>query len=261
MSIYVATHKRVALPNCNWLIPLGLNGYHDEKVLISDADGEDSISNLNRCYGETTGLYWLLKHCQDDYVGMFQYRRYLTFAHYPAPDYNYPAGIDLEATPATFDFLGSDQQKERMLEILSDFDFILPRALVYQQNVANAFVSAHGQPLWDQFLRSCRDELGFDTGYFKHETRFFLGNMFVAGREHFTQFATALFRVLDAVVAAAGEVAAGKGAAGDEASAESARYAQDRYAGYVAERFIGLYAHQMRLRVFEAPIIHLTGTT
>lgn len=247
MAVYVGAHKKVPLPRSDWLVPLGLNGYRDDDVLISDADGTDSISHLNRCYGETTGLYWLLNHCRDDYVGLFQYRRYLTFAHYPAPEYNYPAGIGLEATPETLSFLGSAEQKQRMLEILDDFEFILPRPLVYQQTVATAFVSAHGQPIWDQFLRSCRDELGFDTGYFRHETRFYLGNMFVANRERFTAFAAALFRVLDAVVAAVGEVD----------GSDLSRYAQDRYAGYVAERFVGLYMHQMRMRVFEAPIIWL----
>lgn len=57
MAVYVATHKRVALPRSDWLTSIGLNGYRDENVHICDADGADNISHLNRSYGELTGLY------------------------------------------------------------------------------------------------------------------------------------------------------------------------------------------------------------
>jgi hypothetical protein len=76
MSIYIGTHKKTIIPKSDWLIPIGLAGYKDEVVVKADSDGDFSISKLNRNYCELTGLYWLYKNCNDDYVGYCHYRRF-----------------------------------------------------------------------------------------------------------------------------------------------------------------------------------------
>lgn len=245
MAVYVATHKRVPLPRSDWLIPLGLNGYRDENVQICDADGSDSIVHLNRGYGELTGLYWLLRHCRDDYVGLCHYRRLLTFVPPPAPDTNYPAVWTMEPTDEVLGYLAADEQKNRMLGLLGTYDFVLPRPIIYAETVATSFVNAHGELFWDRFLKSCQHEFGYDVSYFDQETRFYCGNIFVTTAERFRHYAQSLFRVVNRVY----------DELGDAADAPEMRYDPQRYPGYIAERFIGFYVHMMRMRVFETPMV------
>jgi hypothetical protein len=39
-------------------------------------DVQDNISNLNKYFGDLTGLYWVWKNTNDEFVGTNQYRRY-----------------------------------------------------------------------------------------------------------------------------------------------------------------------------------------
>ena len=50
MSLYVATHKKTALPKCDWIVPIGLAGYSDELVKLNDAISPcgNEISKKNR---------------------------------------------------------------------------------------------------------------------------------------------------------------------------------------------------------------------
>ena len=50
-----------------------------ENVLV-DCEG-DNISDRNQQYCELTGIYWLWKHANDDYIGLAHYRR-----HFELPD-------------------------------------------------------------------------------------------------------------------------------------------------------------------------------
>ena len=53
--------------------------------MIGD-DTKDNISDLNRYFAEMTALYWIYKNTTTPFVGMFQYRRYLSLnnnSHYP----------------------------------------------------------------------------------------------------------------------------------------------------------------------------------
>lgn len=49
--------------------------YYSKKNYIFDDVG-DNISNLNPYLGDLTGLYWVWKNTQDEFVGVNQYRRF-----------------------------------------------------------------------------------------------------------------------------------------------------------------------------------------
>lgn len=246
MAIYIATHKNAAMPVCDWMQPIGLGGYRDERVSLSDCDGE-SIGHLNRNYVELTGLYWLLKHCRDEYVGFCHYRRYFTFFPYQAPDTHYPPFIMAPTNEDNLRYLSSDEQKAKMLSLLDTYDFIVPRPIMYAETMAQAFINAHGEPLWESFLDACRTEFGYDTSYFEHETRFYCCNMFVTHYEKFRDYLQSLFRVIDAVYSDFGDLE----------DMPDVRYQPHRYPAYIAERYLGFYLFKTTQTAFETPMIWL----
>ena len=53
--------------------------WYKENGWRSDREGE-SIADLNPYINECTGLYWIWKNAQEDYVGLCHYRRYFSFS-------------------------------------------------------------------------------------------------------------------------------------------------------------------------------------
>jgi hypothetical protein len=247
MSLYVATHKKVALPKCDWMVPIGLAGYSDELVKLNDSmsSSGDEISKKNRNYCELTGLYWLSKNCIDNIIGLCHYRRYFSFIHYDGAGFNYPAFIQTDQEEAVLDFVSSENQKQLMNGILDTYKMIVPRPIIHPETVATAFINAHGEKFWQVFLSACRSEFGNDMRYYDYETRFYFANMFVAKNHIFKNYTETMFRVIDAVYSEIGDLP-------DE---EGLRYQHYRYPGYLAERFMGIYLHKSGIGYFEAPTV------
>lgn len=103
IAVFVATHVAFTPPNNPIYVPLhvGREGKEDLGYL-GDNIGEN-ISDLNFLYGELTGLYWIWQNIKDiDYVGMCHYRRYFLNSK------------------------GIEMQREDYLELLSNYDVIIP---------------------------------------------------------------------------------------------------------------------------------------
>jgi hypothetical protein len=247
MSLYVATHKKTILPNCDWIVPIGLAGYTDDFVMINDACSliGKEISSKNRNYCELTGLYWLSQNCSDDIIGLCHYRRYFSFTHFNGIGFNYPAFIHSSEEKNALAYASSAAQKQAMHNLLDVYQIIVPRPIIHPETVASAFISAHGHKFWEIFLNACRSEFGNDMRYFDYETRFFFGNMFVAKSHQFKNYCLSLFRVIDSVY---NEI-------GDLPDEPGIRYQSFRYPGYLAERFMGIYLHKSGITHFEAPTI------
>ena len=73
------THKDCAIPSSEIYSPLGLGGFKNEKIALSDSDYPDSISNVNKYYCELTGIYHVWKNTSDPIVGICHYRRFFNF--------------------------------------------------------------------------------------------------------------------------------------------------------------------------------------
>ncbi len=52
----------------------------DRKICPLQDNTGDNISAKNRQYCELTGLYWIWKHCDSDYIGISHYRRRFDFS-------------------------------------------------------------------------------------------------------------------------------------------------------------------------------------
>lgn len=76
-EIFVMTHRKFNIPLEPFYIPLHVGRAVAEDLGYLGDDTGDSISELNKYYGELTGLYWLWKNYHDvDVIGICHYRRY-----------------------------------------------------------------------------------------------------------------------------------------------------------------------------------------
>lgn len=78
IRILVCNHSKNEKVSSDILVPISVGNYREENM-ISDSTG-DNISSLNDKYCELTAMYWIWKNdCNYDYIGLFHYRRYLSF--------------------------------------------------------------------------------------------------------------------------------------------------------------------------------------
>lgn len=83
VKIIVATHKKCEMPKDKMYLPLhvGAQGKVDgdgtplDFGFVKDNTGEN-ISEKNYCLGTQTGLYWMWKNLDADYLGLVHYRRF-----------------------------------------------------------------------------------------------------------------------------------------------------------------------------------------
>ncbi len=84
MSIYIAFHKKHPFLTTDSVYkPLHVGKALSKKDLGFDGDNTgENISGKNRYYSELTGLYWIWKNTQSEFVGLSHYRRFF-FAKKP----------------------------------------------------------------------------------------------------------------------------------------------------------------------------------
>lgn len=77
LQIAVATHKRYRMPEqpCYFPLHVGRRRNGSLKGYAGDDTGVN-ISEKNPSFCELTGLYWMWKNTDSDYLGMVHYRRY-----------------------------------------------------------------------------------------------------------------------------------------------------------------------------------------
>lgn len=76
--VAVVSHKPYRMPADSVYMPLHVGAALHPDVLpdwVQDNEGEN-ISDRNGKYSELTGLYWLWKNCDADYIGLVHYRRH-----------------------------------------------------------------------------------------------------------------------------------------------------------------------------------------
>ena len=142
-----------------------------EHVLV-DCEG-DNISDRNQQYCELTGIYWLWKHANDDYIGLAHYRR-----HFELPD----------------DWISK--------LISNDVDVVLPVPLYIGPNIAENYRERHIAEDWDYLMEYFKNNLPYE---YDNAKKIFAGNlfnpcnMFIMKKNVLNDMCTWLFPILDAV--------------------------------------------------------------
>lgn len=79
IKIIIAAHKKYRMPQDDIYIPLHVGAEGKESIGCQRDNTGDNISTLNPCFCELTGLYWMWKNLNADYLGLAHYRRHFCF--------------------------------------------------------------------------------------------------------------------------------------------------------------------------------------
>ena len=182
------------LDEINWL----------KNNMIGDDTGEN-ISELNRYFAEITALYWIYKNTSTPFVGMFQYRRYLSLNN----NANYPM---LEFPSMRFRHLGINHLNGFSKEFLHNLElekkYILPWFITHDILVSEPIkLNAYEQYKKEHVISDLDKALDIINKKYPHmydfaiktlnsDEGFYPTNMFVTKREILNDYASWLFSIL-----------------------------------------------------------------
>ena len=240
ISIYQTFHKDfIHNPESLWIKPIGVNGYRHDNFL-SDAIGEN-ITSLNPYYCELTAFYWVWKNTRSDYVGFYHYRRYL---NYCVNDDFRESGL-CAIDPAYVQYLSSKNQKKALQKILSLTDVILPTKSFLSPSIEDHYLKHLQNEPWLVFIETLRDTY---PQYMSKIDLFAITpfapvcNIFVMKWPLFDSYCMELFYVVDKVF--------------DRIGSPYDNY-QNRYPGFLAERFLSFWMHIHQIQAIDVPMMTL----
>ena len=184
VQIYVMTHKPFTRPDDPIYVPVHVGrrawltahpGEESELLAYVGDDSGDNISDQNCYYSELTGMYWVWKNSDADYIGICHYRRYL-----------------LDHDSALF-----DQQKIR--QVLKTYDIITTKNLQLNFPYQEGFVHHHKKVYFDtteEVLRELYPEYGNTFEKLAAEKHTYFGNMLITRKEIYDAYMAWLFDIL-----------------------------------------------------------------
>ena len=181
VRVGVASHKPYWMPIDPLYLPVRVGAAGGESFGFQRDDEGDNISYKNANYCELTGLYWMWKNTDHDYIGLAHYRRHFTVRR------------------------GSNDRRdvltlEQARGLLSKTDVILPRPRNYWiETNYQQYIHAHHEIDLEKtreiISERCPEYLEAYDKSMKRRTghRF---NMFIMKREILDQYCTWLFDIL-----------------------------------------------------------------
>lgn len=243
LTIYQTFHKaHLRNERCPWIQAIGVGGYTAPGVQ-SDAEG-DNIAQLNPYYCELTAQYWAWKQAKTEVVGFCHYRRYLNFMFDATWEHHSAVGVP--GNEQFLAYLSCDAQRNRLDELLGVADAVVPRRTGSNRSVQDHYLAYHPRETWEVYLAELHTKHAEFRPFiplYRLGTAISGCNMFVMRRPLFNEYCEDLFPVIDAVFKHIGT--------------PYDTY-NNRYPGFLAERFLGLWLHVRRLRTFEVPMVQMT---
>jgi hypothetical protein len=240
IKIFQTFHKDFPRnPDCDWIKSIGVNGFQHEGGL-SDAT-QDHISELNPFYCEMTAQYWAWKNDTSEYVGFYHYRRYLNLNIDDVIKENY--SIKIKDLPNIINFLTSNEQLDKLKKLLSVSDVIIPKKTALTPTIAQQYKKHMKNEPWGAFIAclKMKYESEIDPSiYFNNLTYAPICNMYVMKKTIFDVYCKDLFQIIDAIF--------------EQIGTPYDTY-NNRYPGFLAERFLGYWLHIHRISTIETPMI------
>lgn len=176
VRIFTITHKPFTPPNDPLYVPLHVGRANTEDLGFLGDDTGDSISVLNPCFCELTGMYWLWKNYhKEDYIGICHYRRYL------------------------INEKGDIFQAAELEEILKTYDIITTKLLTLPGSYFDGFGANHHQRdllLTEMILKEKYPEYWQTFNELVHSPHTYFGNIFVTSKKNYDRYCAWLFDIL-----------------------------------------------------------------
>lgn len=185
IKIIVATHKKYWMPQSDCYLPLHVGKANSPKDIgfIGDNTG-DNISQKNATFCELTGVYWMWKNIDADYLGIVHYRRH--FVKHLTIGKHAKRKVILN--------------KDEFLNILQNTDIILPKKRHYYiETNRQQYEHAHNPndiSILEQILQEQHASYLPAFNYIMSKTSGHRFNMFVMKKSAFDKYCTWLFDIL-----------------------------------------------------------------
>lgn len=191
IKLYVIYHLPFRVVNSEILTPILCKRELAPSVTnMISADVLDEISYKNEYLAEYTTYYWVWKNeIKTDYIGFFQYKRYLQIKE------------NVESTNIEEDavrlngWTGDDVEK-----ILSEYDILLPAPNVFDCSLREQYLRYHSEFYLDKALEIIKDKYPNDHQYYvdamNGNTGYFC-NMFIMKREYFEEYMEFVFSIFN----------------------------------------------------------------
>lgn len=242
IAILVACHdENVNVPESGILRPIqvgsALSTKHFDSMLHDD-DGEGGdISSKNESYCELTALYWAWKNLDSDYVGLFHYRRYLSFAEGRFKANNFGDVVFDRNDETVLETIGVSDDVMRAL--IEPYDVIVPQKSGYvgsptmrEQYVASKQHKRRDLEVVCSIIEEKYPEMVDAMNAYLNGTQGYFCNMFIMRTPLFRAYCQWLFDVLFE----------------HEKRVDLSDYDRSSYrvSGYLAERLLGIYITYLR---------------
>ncbi len=228
-KIFIMTHKKFQQKVFEGysVLEVGADCRNNHWGYLLDNEG-DNISKKNSTFCELTGLYWIWKNINDDYIGICHYRRY--FSKYRAYD---------------------DEKfyinEANVYGILKDYDIILPEPFYWNKHTVETGYYECGCG-YKKDLTIIREIIrvkypdylaSFDNVLRKKHASYC--NMFVMKKEKFDQYCEWLFNILFEA----------------EKKIDISQYsvAEKRIFGYLSEILLNIWVDKNKLKIKYCPMV------
>lgn len=228
MTVFVVTHKKVALPSqldsCYKILFVGNKRQGIDVETLLDSEGE-SISSRNSEYSELTGLYWIWRNVDSEIKGLVHYRRFFVSI---SPRRYLPKHV---------------LSRNNINRILSRTDCIVPEKLVLNTSVKKHYLQCHVGSDWSNLKKMVAQRYPayfIDFEYLEQQNWIYPYNMLIAKRDIFDAYCKWLFPLLDDVYSIT--------------NFSLRNNYQRRFIGFLSERLMSLWLSHNNINVVEKPI-------
>lgn len=223
LNIFICTHKNFIFSEDVHYTPLLCGADFNKDIgTLKDNVGEN-ISPKNKNYSELTGLYWIWKNVNSEYVGLCHYRRYF--------DFNKKR------------FKNIKNNTSEIKKLLEDNDIILSKTTNLDISIEINYKKEHIEEDWEELKKVIKEKYpDYNDVVIKvfNENKFYPLNMFVAKKEVINGYCEWLFDILFEV---------------EKRIKISSDPYQARVFGFMSERLMRVYVEKNNLKVKEVKVL------